>query len=83
MFISRKKAKGEFYHYVFMYDKTSYSGIKTVYRLGKKEEAINQLSAWGESANKIPVELLDLGLKLESLEQWRKKMEVYDVSCKK
>lgn len=75
MFISRKKAKGEFYHYVFMYDKTSYSGIKTVYSLGKKEKALNQLNTWGESTNKIPVELINLGLKLESLDQWRKKLE--------
>lgn len=75
MFISRKKAKGEFYYYVFMYDKTNDNGIKTVYSLRKKERALSQLSSWRESPNKIPIELLDLGLKLEVLDQWRKKLE--------
>lgn len=75
MFISRKKAKGEFYHYVFMYDKTSYSGIKTVYSLGKKEKALNQLHSWEKSINAIPKELRDLGLSTESIDKWRKKLE--------
>lgn len=74
MFISRKKAKGIFYHYVFMYDKSSYSGIKTVYSLGRKEKALSELSSWKESS-KIPKELLQLGLKAERVDQWRKKLE--------
>ena len=75
MFVSRKKAKGEFYHYIFMYDKTSEQGIKTVYSLGKKEKAIDQLTSWRYSTKDIPRELMNLGLQIERIDQWRKKLE--------
>lgn len=75
MFVSRKKAKGQFYHYIFMYDKNSEQGMKTVYSLGKKDKAIDQLSAWKYSTREIPIELINLGLKKERIDQWCEKIE--------
>lgn len=76
MFISRKRnAKGHFYHYVFMYDNTSYDRVKTIYSLGRKEKALTELSLWRESNNEIPEKLLELGIKTENIDQWHSKIE--------
>lgn len=75
MFISRVKSKGQFYYYAYVYDRSSYSRLKTVYSFGKKEKALVQLSVWREQNKKIPSELINLGLKIEKIDQWRKKIE--------
>lgn len=63
-----------------MYDNTSYDRVKTIYSLGRKENALMELSSWRESTNEIPENLLKLGIKRENIDQWSKKLENYDVS---
>jgi len=74
MFISRVKAKGHFYFYAYIYDKSSDHGMRRVYALGKKDKALHEISCW-RNHSRIPSNLIDLGLKVENLDKWREKIE--------
>jgi hypothetical protein len=74
MFISRVKAKGQFYFYAYVYDSSSDRGMKTVHSFGRKEKALNEIANW-KNPSSIPGQLIDLGLKVENLDKWRKKIE--------
>lgn len=74
MFISRVKSKGNYYFYAYVYDSQNYNGLKTVHSFGRKDKALSQLSQWKNKSN-IPSGLIDLGLKIESLDEWRRKIE--------
>lgn len=74
MFISRVKAKGNFYFYVYIYDNSSPDLMRTVYSLGKRDSALQQLKDWNDST-KIPSELIELGLNKEKIPQWVAKIQ--------
>lgn len=74
MFVSRVKAKGQIYFYAYVYDNSTSSGLKTVYSLGKREKAIDQLRSWKNDYSKIPPELIELGLKRENVVEWKRKI---------
>lgn len=74
MFISRVKAKGQYYYYACIYDGSHERGKRSVYALGKKEKALHELSSWRNQST-IPGNLIDLGLKIENLDKWREKIE--------
>lgn len=74
MFISRVKAKGNFYFYAYIYDNSSPDLMRTVYSLGKRDSALQKLNEWKDST-KIPSELIELGLTKEKIPQWIDKIQ--------
>lgn len=74
MFISHVKAKGNIYFYVYVYDNQSMNGLRTIYSFGRKEKVLEQLTNWVDPS-KIPIELVNLGLKREKVEEWEKKVK--------
>lgn len=74
MFISRVKAKGQLYYYAYVYDGGSNYGKKTVYSFGKRDKAIGLIASWKDS-ERIPGELIQLGLKVENLDKWLEKIK--------
>lgn len=74
MFLSRVKAKGRYYFYIYIYDNQQENFKKSIYSLGEKNKALQVIEDW-KANNKIPVELIKMGLKKEKIERWRKKIE--------
>ena len=74
IFISRVKSKGNYYFYAYVYDSQNYNGLRTVHAFGRKDKALSQINLWENKVN-IPSELIDLGLKIEKLGEWRRKIE--------
>lgn len=74
MFLSRVKAKGKYYYYIYIYDNQSESMKKIIYRLGEHSKAVELVKRW-TSKNNIPIELLNMGLQIQQVENWKKKIE--------
>lgn len=74
MFISKVKSKGNTYFYVYTYDNSSNSGLRTVHSLGKRDSALSKVRAWRDLSN-VPKEVKELGLIEDKLAEWEKKIE--------
>lgn len=69
MFMTKKKARGRFYYYLYVYDRFNERGMRPVCSLGSSPKALQNLEEWKEQ-NDIPPDLLALGLKKEQLKKW-------------
>lgn len=74
MYLSRVKAKGNLYFYLYIYDGSTENQKRIVHRLGRTEKARDTLQQWREAKN-IPVELLSMGLDSRRLSKWEESLE--------
>lgn len=75
LFISRVKAKGNYYFYAYVYDNSNVNGLRIVHSLGKRDTALSKLSTWKKQHSEIPKELIKLGLKTDNLDHWKQKIK--------
>lgn len=79
MFVSRVKAKGNYYFYLYSYHSdltTRKQGLKPIYSLGRFEKAITKLNEWEKDFNGIPKELIDRGISKDDLSKWKNKLRL-------
>lgn len=67
------------YFYIYAYD--ALHGVKTLHSLGRRDKALDKLAGWKDAAA-IPTDLMALGLKLEDVQEWKKKIASFqDYAC--
>jgi hypothetical protein len=77
MYLTRTKAKGNYYIYLRAYHSCEeiYQGKKYVYSFGRAEKAIESMRKWIKDFRSFPVELIELGCTRGDLEGWIKTLE--------
>jgi hypothetical protein len=77
MFLTRTKAKGNYYIYLRAYHSSEevYQGKRYVYSFGRVEKAIESMRRWKNDFRSFPVELTELGCTRKDLEGWIKTLE--------
>ncbi|MED2717182.1 hypothetical protein P4159_29625 [Bacillus thuringiensis] len=79
-YIISKKVKGNIYFYVAQYVGTQpyYSKqykYKCIYAIGNQKIALERIAMWLLDNNRIPKELLEIGVSINDVKYWYEKVE--------
>lgn len=75
MWMTRTKARGNYYYYLAIYNSYFDRKEENLYSLGRTGQAINTLQEWMNDKHKIPEYVKESGINDEKMNKWLSKLK--------